>query len=136
MFMDFANCIERKKENVFTQTGWIGAATACPERDIAGQHTGPGPAARPHGATTMTSKAPAWNMPWPRGDGSRRSRVHLTRGPGPQGRRHAGPICRVHPQPPARTEQGRGSVDGGLPALQGISGDAPPTGLLRGPGRT
>ena len=37
---------KRKRNKVFTQTGWIWAATACTGRDIAGQRTGPGPASR------------------------------------------------------------------------------------------
>ena len=35
---------KRKRNKVFTQTGW--AATSCTRRDIAGQRTGPGPASR------------------------------------------------------------------------------------------
>jgi len=33
--MDFTNCIEKKKEKVFTQTGWIWAAAARSGRGIA-----------------------------------------------------------------------------------------------------
>ena len=33
--MDFTNCTEKKKEKVFTQTGWIWAATVRTERRIA-----------------------------------------------------------------------------------------------------
>ena len=45
---------KRKRNKVFTQTGWIWASTACTGRDIAGQCTGPGPVsrARPLGGHT------------------------------------------------------------------------------------
>ena len=78
-----------------------------------------GAAAQPRGGGEVTSKTPAQSTPWLWGDGFPRSRVHLTRGPGPQGRRHMGPTSRVHPQPPARarreTEEARPDGAGALP---------------------
>ena len=66
---------------------------------------------------------PARNAPGPQGDGFRRSRVHLTRGPGPQGRRHMGPTSRIHPQTPERarreTEEARPDGAGALPGGTG-----------------
>ena len=120
---DFTSFTEKKKGNIFTRMGWIWAATACTGRDIVPSALGLAQSLSRAEGGVAASKTPARSAPWPRGDGFRRSRVHLTCGPDPQGRRRMGPTSRVHPQPPARarreTEEARPDGAGALPGGTG-----------------
>ena len=107
---DFTSFTEKKKGNIFTRMGWIWVATARSGRDIVPSALGLAQSLSRAEGGVAASKTPARSAPGPRGDSFRRSRVHLTRGPGPQG--HMGPS---------------GTVPALSPVASAISGDAQQT---------
>ena len=101
LFMDFTNLQKKKKGK--------GKGFTLIQRTGRSLEVG-----RPSGsagrAEEATSEAGLRSAPMREESGSSRSRLHLNGRAQPPGRRRAGPTCRVHPQPPARTEQRQGAA--------------------------
>ena len=128
LFMDITSLQKKKKEKGkgFTLIQRTGRSLAVGRPS--------GSARRAEGAT---SEAGSWRAPTREESGSGRSRLHLNgRGPAAGSPTRGAHLSGSSPTSHSNRAEARGGVSGDLPAPQGVSGDALPTGVPSGPRRT